>query len=76
MAVNPLHPVKANRPIEITEDEITEEQSKIINKISENAKVHNKDFIKYGVDMSKGIKIYKANYERALREGIESGEIE
>jgi len=32
----------------------------LINKVSENAKLHNKDFIKYGVDLSKDIKIYDA----------------
>ena len=36
----------------------SEEELKIINKIAENAKNHNKDFINYGVDTSKGIKLY------------------
>jgi type IV pilus assembly protein PilB len=43
------------------EREITEEEMKIIKKISENAKVHNKDFSKYGVDMNKELKIYEAS---------------
>lgn len=43
------------------EIEITEDQKKLINKVSENAKIHNKDFIKYGVDLSKDIKIFDAS---------------
>lgn len=42
------------------EVEILPEQLKIITKVSENAKLHNKDFIKYGVDLNKEIKIYEA----------------
>lgn len=42
------------------ETEITDEQKSLINKVSENAKLHNKDFIKYGVDLDKEIKIYDA----------------
>ena len=47
-------------PICKVEEAVTEEELKIITKVSDNAKNHNKDFIKYGVDMSKPWKIYKA----------------
>ncbi len=43
------------------EKKITEEEMRIIKKVSENAKNHNKDFSKYGVDMNREIKIYQAN---------------
>jgi len=39
--------------------EPTEEQIKIINKIIDEAKSHNKDFIKYGINISDGIRIYE-----------------
>jgi type IV pilus assembly protein PilB len=42
------------------EASITDEQMKVITKVEENAKAHNKDFINYGVDTSSPIKIYKA----------------
>jgi type IV pilus assembly protein PilB len=41
------------------EEQITDEENKIIKKISENARAHNKDFSNYGVDMSVPWKIYK-----------------
>lgn len=41
-------------------EDATDEQKKVITKIYENAKAHNKDFIQYGVDMNAGIVIYKA----------------
>jgi type IV pilus assembly protein PilB len=39
---------------------ISEEEKNIITKVAENAKAHNKDFNKYGVDMSVPFKIYEA----------------
>ncbi len=39
---------------------ISEEEMKVITKISDNAKAHNKDFSGYGVDMSAPFKIYEA----------------
>lgn len=39
---------------------ISKEEMDIINKISEKAKTNNKDFIKYGVNLNKEIKIYEA----------------
>ncbi len=42
------------------EEVITNEEMRIIKSISENAKVHNKDFNNYGVDMNIPIKIYEA----------------
>ncbi len=42
------------------EETITEEEMRIIKKIADNAKAHNKDFSKYGVDMNAPIKIYEA----------------
>jgi type IV pilus assembly protein PilB len=42
------------------EKEITEEEMKIITKIRENAKAHNKDFVNYGIDTNAPLKIYKA----------------
>ncbi len=41
------------------EEAPSEEEVKITRKVSDNAKVHNKDFNNYGVDMS-SLKIYKA----------------
>jgi type II secretory ATPase GspE/PulE/Tfp pilus assembly ATPase PilB-like protein len=38
----------------------SEEEVRVINKIYEGAKAHNKDFINYGVDISQGIKMYQA----------------
>lgn len=40
------------------EAEITEEQMRIIKKIADNAKAHQKDFNNYGVDMNAPLKIY------------------
>jgi type IV pilus assembly protein PilB len=42
------------------EEKITEEEAKIIKKISDTAKAHGKDFSQYGVDMNVPIKIYEA----------------
>jgi type IV pilus assembly protein PilB len=42
------------------EKEISEEEMKIITKIRENAKAHNKDFVNYGIDANAPLKIYKA----------------
>ncbi len=39
---------------------ISEEETKIIKTVSENAKAHNKDFNSYGVDMNAPWKIYEA----------------
>ncbi|MEI6659813.1 MAG: GspE/PulE family protein [bacterium] len=39
---------------------ISDEEMKIIKKVIENAKVHNKDFANYGVDMGVPFKIYEA----------------
>jgi type IV pilus assembly protein PilB len=42
------------------EKEFSEEEMKIIKKVSDNAKAHNKDFSKYGIDMNQPIKMYQA----------------
>jgi len=39
---------------------ISDEEMKIIKKVSDNAKAHNKDFSGYGVDMNAPFKIYEA----------------
>jgi type IV pilus assembly protein PilB len=41
------------------EETITEEEVRVIKKITDNAKAHGKDFTQYGVDMNAPIKIYE-----------------